>query len=63
MRKTQSPILDAVHDTAKLLNTSVATVQEWKIGQKKPTETALKLMHLCAAPENLRKRTITPESG
>ena len=31
---------------AKLLNTSVSTVQKWEIGQKKPTGTALKLLHL-----------------
>lgn len=94
MRKTKSPILQAVHDTAKglhkagvmdqvtlrefdqlcvppveplapeqikriressrvsqavfarLLNTSVSTVQKWEIGQKRPTGTALKLLHL-----------------
>ncbi len=94
MRKTKSPILDAVHETAKglfnagvmdqvtlrefdrlclppveplapeqikrlrenshvsqavfaaLLNTSVSTVQKWEIGQKRPTGTALKLLHL-----------------
>ncbi|MBI4990038.1 MAG: DNA-binding transcriptional regulator [Rhodocyclales bacterium] len=31
---------------ARLLNTSVSTVQKWEIGQKKPTGTALKLLHL-----------------
>lgn len=94
MRKTKSPVLDAVHETAKglhqagvmdqltlrefdrlclppveplapaqikqirestrvsqavfarLLNTSLSTVQKWEIGQKKPTGTALKLLHL-----------------
>ena len=94
MRKTRSPILDAVRETAKglhkagvmnqvtlrefdrlclppveplepeqikhiressrvsqavfarLLNTSLSTVQKWEIGQKKPTGTALKLLHL-----------------
>ena len=94
MRKTKSPILEAVHQTAqglhqagvmnqvtlrefdqlclppieplqpeqikqireashvsqavfaRLLNTSVSTVQKWEIGQKKPTGTALKLLHL-----------------
>jgi putative transcriptional regulator len=94
MRKTKSPILEAVHDTAKglhkagvmdritlrefdrlclppveplepeqikhiressrvsqavfarLLNTSVSTVQKWEVGQKKPTGTALKLLRL-----------------
>ncbi|MCA8913473.1 MAG: DNA-binding transcriptional regulator [Planctomycetes bacterium] len=94
MRKTKSPILAVVHDTAKglykagvmdqvtlrefdqlclppveplkpaqikriresshvsqavfarLLNTSLSTVQKWEIGQKKPTGTALKLLHL-----------------
>jgi putative transcriptional regulator len=94
MRKTESAILAAVHDTAKglhkagvmdqvtlrefdplclqpveplepaqikhiresshvsqavfarLLNTSLSTVQKWEIGQKRPTGTALKLLHL-----------------
>lgn len=94
MRKTRSPILDAVHVTAKglheagvmdritlrefdqlcvppvtplepeeikrireaahvsqavfarLLNTSLSTVQKWEIGQKRPTGTALKLLRL-----------------
>ncbi|CAG0929433.1 MAG: hypothetical protein EFKGCFLK_00116 [Rhodocyclaceae bacterium] len=94
MRKTKSPILEAVHETAKglhkagaidqvtlrefdqlclppveplqpdqikkireashvsqavfarLLNTSLSTVQKWEIGQKRPTGTALKLLHL-----------------
>jgi putative transcriptional regulator len=31
---------------AALLNTSVSTVQKWEIGKKKPTGTALKLLHL-----------------
>jgi putative transcriptional regulator len=31
---------------AALLNTSVSTVQKWEIGQKKPTGTALKLLHM-----------------
>jgi putative transcriptional regulator len=31
---------------AALLNTSNSTVQKWEIGQKKPTGTALKLLHL-----------------
>lgn len=94
MRKMKSPILEAVHETAKglhkagvmdrvtlrefdqlclppveplqpdqikkireashvsqavfarLLNTSLSTVQKWEIGQKRPTGTALKLLHL-----------------
>lgn len=94
MRKTRSPILEAVHETAqglhladvmdlltmrefdqlclppveplepgqikhiressrvsqavfaRLLNTSLSTVQKWEIGQKKPTGTALKLLHM-----------------
>ena len=94
MRRTKSPILEAVHETAKglhkagvmdrvtlrefdqlclppveplqpdqikkireashvsqavfarLLNTSLSTVQKWEIGQKRPTGTALKLLHL-----------------
>jgi putative transcriptional regulator len=31
---------------AALLNTSVSTMQKWEIGQKRPTGTALKLLHL-----------------
>jgi putative transcriptional regulator len=31
---------------ARLLNTSVSTVQKWEGGQKRPTGTALKLLHL-----------------
>ena len=31
---------------ATILNTSVSTVQKWEIGQKRPTGTALKLLHL-----------------
>jgi putative transcriptional regulator len=31
---------------AALLNTSVSTVQKWETGQKRPTGTALKLLHL-----------------
>ncbi|MET0498399.1 MAG: DNA-binding transcriptional regulator [Steroidobacteraceae bacterium] len=31
---------------AALLNTSVSTVQKWEVGQKSPTGTALKLLHL-----------------
>lgn len=31
---------------AALLNTSLSTVQKWEIGQKKPTSTVLKLLHL-----------------
>jgi putative transcriptional regulator len=31
---------------ALLLNTSVSTVQKWEIGRKRPTGTALKLLHL-----------------
>lgn len=31
---------------AALLNTSVSTVRKWEVGQKKPTGTALKLLHL-----------------
>ena len=31
---------------ARLLNTSVSTVQKWEIGQKKPSGTALKLLRL-----------------
>lgn len=31
---------------ARLRNTNVSTVQEWEIGQKRPSGTALKLLHL-----------------
>src|ERR1039457_6881289 len=31
---------------AALLNTSLSTVPKWEIGQKRPTGTALKLLHL-----------------
>lgn len=31
---------------AAMLNTSLSTVQKWEIGQKHPTGTALKLLHL-----------------
>lgn len=31
---------------ARLLNTSLSTVQKWEIGQKRPVGTALKLLHL-----------------
>lgn len=31
---------------ARLLNTSISTVQKWEIGQKRPTGTALKLLRL-----------------
>ncbi|MEP6721403.1 MAG: DNA-binding transcriptional regulator [Variovorax sp.] len=31
---------------AAMLNTSLSTIQKWEIGQKRPTGTALKLLHL-----------------
>lgn len=31
---------------ARLLNTSLSSVQKWEIGQKRPAGTALKLLHL-----------------
>lgn len=31
---------------ARFLNTSISTVQKWEIGNKKPTGTALKLLHI-----------------
>ena len=31
---------------AAVLNTSLSTVQKWEIGQKRPTGTALKLLHI-----------------
>ena len=42
--RAQSRVSQAVF--AALLNTSVSTVQKWEIGQKRPTGTALKLLHL-----------------
>jgi putative transcriptional regulator len=42
--REESRISQAVF--AALLNTSVSTVQKWEIGQKRPTGTALKLLHL-----------------
>jgi putative transcriptional regulator len=42
--RTASRVSQAVF--AALLNTSVSTVQKWEIGQKRPTGTALKLLHL-----------------
>ena len=42
--REQSRVSQAVF--AALLNTSVSTVQKWEIGQKQPTGTALKLLHL-----------------
>ncbi len=42
--REQSRVSQAVF--AALLNTSVSTVQKWEIGQKRPTGTALKLLHL-----------------
>ena len=42
--RAQSRVSQAVF--AALLNTSVSTVQKWEIGQKCPTGTALKLLHL-----------------
>jgi putative transcriptional regulator len=44
------PIREASHVSHavfyRLLNTSPSTVQKWEIGKKKPTGTALKLLHL-----------------
>ncbi len=34
---------------AAILNTSLSTVQKWEVGQKRPTGTALKLLHLAQA--------------
>lgn len=31
---------------AALLNTSVSTVQKWEVGQKRPSGTSLKLLHI-----------------
>jgi putative transcriptional regulator len=31
---------------ASILNTSLSTIQKWEIGHKRPTGTALKLLHL-----------------
>ena len=43
IRETQN-VSQAVFALA--LNTSLSTIQKWEIGQKKPTGTALKLLHL-----------------
>ncbi|MDE1952078.1 MAG: hypothetical protein KGL51_15800 [Betaproteobacteria bacterium] len=52
MRKMKSPILDAVHETAKGLHKAV---QKREIGQKqkRPTGTALKLLHLVVQTRGL----------
>ena len=42
--RTRAHVSQAIF--AALLNTSVSTVQKWEIGQKRPTGTALKLLHL-----------------
>ncbi len=42
--RESSRVSQAVFD--RLLNTSLSTVQNWEIGLKKPTDTALKLLHL-----------------
>lgn len=42
--REESKVSQAVF--AAILNTSLSTVQKWEIGQKRPTGTALKLLHL-----------------
>ena len=42
--REESKVSQAVF--AAILNTSLSTVQKWEIGQKRPSGTALKLLHL-----------------
>ncbi len=44
---------------AVILNTSLSTVQKWEIGQKRPTGTALKLLHL-VQKRRLEKHSLRP---
>ena len=53
IEKLEPQRIKAIRETAQvsqavfaaLLNTSVSTVQKWEIGQKRPSGTALKLLH------------------
>ena len=54
IEKLEPQKIKAIRETAQvsqavfaaLLNTSVSTVQKWEIGQKCPSGTALKLLHI-----------------
>ena len=54
IEKLEPQKIKAIRETAQvsqavfaaLLNTSVSTVQKWEIGQKRPSGTALKLLHI-----------------
>ena len=54
IEKLEPQKIKAIRETAKVsqavfaavLNTSVSTVQKWEIGQKHPSGTALKLLHI-----------------
>ncbi|MEB3189770.1 MAG: DNA-binding transcriptional regulator [Snowella sp.] len=54
VEKLEPQRIKAIRETAQvsqavfaaLLNTSVSTVQKWEIGQKRPSGTALKLLHI-----------------
>ena len=54
IEKLEPQKIKAIRETAQvsqavfaaLLNTSVSTVQKWEIGQKRPSGTALKFLHI-----------------
>ena len=54
VEKLEPQKIKAIRETAQVsqavfaavLNTSVSTVQKWEIGQKRPSGTALKLLHI-----------------
>ena len=54
IEKLEPQKIKAIRETAQVsqavfaavLNTSVSTVQKWEIGQKRPSGTALKLLHI-----------------
>lgn len=54
IEKLEPQKIKAIRETAQvsqavfaaMLNTSVSTVQKWEIGQKRPSGTALKLLHI-----------------
>ena len=54
IEKLEPQKIKAIRETAQvsqavfaaILNTSVSTVQKWEIGQKHPSGTALKLLHI-----------------
>ena len=54
IEKLEPQKIKAIRETAQVsqavfaavLNTSVSTVQKWEIGQKHPSGTALKLLHI-----------------